>query len=77
MIRTVDTDVVVLAIALFCELNVTELWIESGSGQNQENLAVHTICSTRGPNKSKGFCSSMPSQDVTRLRFCKLQEKSA
>ena len=34
-IRTVDTDVVVIAIALFSRLNLKELWIELGTGNNK------------------------------------------
>ena len=44
MIKTVDTDVLVLAIALFPKLNLRELWIDFGSRQNQYYCLVHTIC---------------------------------
>ena len=53
MIKTVDTDVVVLAVALFPELNLNELWIDFGSGQNQSYFPVHAICNSLGAEKSK------------------------
>ena len=33
--RTVATNVVVVAMALFSRLNLSELWIEFGSGKNK------------------------------------------
>ena len=35
MIRTVDTDVLVLAISLFNDFGVTQLWIDFGSGKHR------------------------------------------
>ena len=43
MIKTVDTDVVVLAVALFSELNDNKLWIDFGSGQNQSYFPVSIL----------------------------------
>ena len=34
MIRTVDTDVVVLAVSNFYDINPRELWIAFGTGKN-------------------------------------------
>ena len=53
MIKTGDTDVVVLAVALFPELNLNKLWIDFGSGQNQSYFPVHAICNSLGAEKSK------------------------
>ena len=52
MLRTVDTDVVVLATALFNQINVTELWVSFGTGKNRRLIPVHTISKTLGPQKS-------------------------
>jgi hypothetical protein len=42
--RTVDTDVVILAIYHFHELCLTELWIEFGSGKTFKEIPIHHIC---------------------------------
>lgn len=51
-IRTVDTDVVVLAIAFFSKLQLKELWIHFGVGKNVRLLAIHELSSVFGPDKS-------------------------
>ena len=55
MRKTVNTDIFVLAIALFPNLNQTELWIRFGSGQNQVHLPVNIICDALGIQKFKGL----------------------
>lgn len=55
MLRTVDTDVVVLSIALFTQINVTELWVLFGTGKNCRLIPVHTISKTFGQQKSKSL----------------------
>ena len=47
-IRTVDTDVVVIAVSLFHELNVDKLWIEFGSGRNKRWLPILFLCYKTG-----------------------------
>ena len=42
-IRTVDTDIVVLAIAHFQSLDIDELWICYGVGKHFRYIAAHTI----------------------------------
>ena len=42
-IRTVDTDVVVLAVASAQRLNITELWIAFGAGKNFRYLPAHEM----------------------------------
>ena len=44
MIRTVDTDVLVLAISLFNDFGVTQLWIDFGSGKHRIFLPIHEMC---------------------------------
>ena len=43
-LRTVDTDVVILAIYHFQELGLTELWIGFGSGKTFKEIPIHLIC---------------------------------
>jgi len=53
LIRTVDTDVVVLAIAAVARLQtVTELWIAFGTGTNFRYIPVHSIAAALGTDKS-------------------------
>ena len=42
-IKTVDTDVVVIAISQFWLLNLDELWIEFGSGKDQMMYPIHQL----------------------------------
>ena len=55
LLRTVDTDVVVIAIAVSQPLNISELWIALGVGKNMRFLLVHEIASSLGPEKSKAL----------------------
>ena len=52
MIRTVDTDVVVLAVAVCSKLNVSELWVAYGVGKGFRYLGAHEIARALGPDKS-------------------------
>ncbi len=54
-IRTVDTDVVVIAVSLFHELNVDKLWIEFGSGRNKRWLPIHSYATKLGENVCRGL----------------------
>lgn len=51
-IRTVDTDVVAIAIAQVHILTPDELWVAFGTGPNFRYIAVHEIAHTLGPRKS-------------------------
>ena len=51
-IRTVDSDIVVLAVRFFGHLRLRELWIGFGSGKTYRDIPVHTICANIGPSKS-------------------------
>ena len=44
MIRTVDTDVLVLAISLFNDFGVPQLWIDFVSGKHCIVLPIHEMC---------------------------------
>ena len=54
-IRTVDTDVVALAVAVFGEVEVSELWIMFGTGKNQRMLPIHEIAKKLGQEKSQSL----------------------
>ena len=49
MIRTVDTDAVVLAIANFYKISVSELGIAFGTGKQLGYIPVHTIAHIMTP----------------------------
>ncbi|KAG0723068.1 hypothetical protein GWK47_043326 [Chionoecetes opilio] len=55
-IRTVDTDVVVLAIASANRLNISELWIAFGAGKSFRFIAAHEIAKALGPDR----CVALP-----------------
>lgn len=52
MIRTVDTDVVVLATACFQHIRCAELWIAFGTGQHLRYLAIHDLAASMGPDRT-------------------------
>ena len=43
MIRTVDTDVFLLSISLYDDLNLEQLWIDFGSGKQRCFLPIHDM----------------------------------
>ena len=51
-IRTVDSDVVIIAVGHFGSLGVMELWIGFGTGKAFQHIPVHEITQTLGPEKS-------------------------
>ena len=55
MIRTTDTDVVVLAVSCVQSTAVEELWIALGVGKHFKYLAAHTIAVELGPQCSKAL----------------------
>ena len=54
-IRTVDTDVVVLAVTAAGRLDIDELWVAFGTGKNFRFLAAHEMAVALGPNKCLGL----------------------
>lgn len=68
MIRTVDTDVVVLAVAHFQDLpNIQQLWIAFGTGKDFRYIPIHEIASALCPQMAKGllFFHAFTGCDVT------------
>ena len=51
VVRTVDTDVVVIAIGLYFSLEVPNLWIDFRSGRSRRWLPIHTFAHFLGPEK--------------------------
>ena len=56
-IRTVDTDVVVLAVASFNRIAPDELWVAFGVGQSFRYIAIHQMVATMTPAKCRLFLS--------------------
>ena len=50
-IKTVDTDVVVIAVGIFFELHIAELWIEYGAGRKRRWLPIHIYAKYLGKEK--------------------------
>ena len=79
MIRTVDTDVVVLAVAHFQGLpNIEQLWIAFGTGKDFRYIPIHEIASALCPQMAKGllFFHAFTGCDVTSY-FANRGKKSA
>ena len=55
-IRTVDTDVVMIAMYVFKKLNVEELWIEFWAGKHKRWLPVHDYVANLGDD----MCAALP-----------------
>jgi len=52
MVRTVDTDVVVIAIATLNKIKPEKLWVAFGTGEKFRFIPIHEIAATLGPRKS-------------------------
>ena len=77
-IRTVDTDIVVLAITQFQHLHISELWIEFGIGKQYRFIPAHLVALSMGPEKEVLCHFSMHSQGVTQLQpSVELEKKTA
>ena len=55
MIRTNNTNVVVLATSIANKIQANELWVLYGTGKHAWYLPVHTIASTLGPDKASAL----------------------
>eukprot|EP00794_Sanderia_malayensis_P020649 gene20649-22686_t len=49
-IKTVDTDVVVIATSLFREFGLVQLWIEFGTGKDKRWLPIYDYANALGEN---------------------------
>ena len=56
MLRTVDTDVVVICLSKFHNLKASfpdlEVWTKFGSGKNIRNIHVNALCGSLGETKT-------------------------
>ena len=52
-IRTVDTDIVFLALKAVLDMDLDELWIHFGVGKGTRYIPIHEISVTLGPSKCK------------------------
>ena len=55
LVRTVDTDVVVLAVAGAAKLNIEELWVAFGAGKRFRYIPAHEIAVSLGPDMSQAL----------------------
>ena len=55
MLRTVDTDVVVIAVSTFQDVGLSKLWIAFGVGKHFRYIAAHEIASTLGQQESRAL----------------------
>ena len=55
MIRTVDSDVFMLAIAAVNEAHIDELWVAFATGKSFRYLLAHEIALSLGPRKSNAL----------------------
>ena len=55
MLRTVDTDVVVLSTAIFKDLAIDEMWISFGMGKSWRYIPIQELVTILGPDRAKGL----------------------
>ena len=58
MIKANDTDVLVIAVATFSqlqELGLQEMWLTFGQGRNLKWVSVHELNTTLAPERSSGI----------------------
>ena len=68
-IRTVDTDVVVLAVTSAQRLNNIEVWIAFGTGRCFRFMAAREIARALGPDRCMALLIFMLLQVAIRCRF--------
>ena len=55
LLRTVDTNVVVLSVAAAAKLKIQELWIAFGTGKHLRYIPAHEIAVSLAPSKSQAL----------------------
>ena len=55
LLRTVDTDVLVLAVAAASKLKIQELWVAFGAAKHFRYIPAHEIAASLGPTKSQAL----------------------
>ena len=56
LVRTVDSDVVILAIHFFSSLGLSQLWVCLGSGKKIRDIPIHSLSAQLGPSR----CMALP-----------------
>ncbi len=56
MIRTIDSDIVVLVVSVYHELGIDKVWVAYNTGVHFSYIAIHEIAASIGPNK----CIALP-----------------
>ncbi len=69
MIRTVDSDVVALAVAVYHDITEGELWVSFGVGPSHRYLSIHQMAVAPERAKMRLFPSSMLSWDLFSIQF--------
>ena len=47
-----DTDIIVLGISFFSEINTEKMWVSFGMGEKLRYISIHNICSAMSPAKA-------------------------
>ena len=55
LFHTVDSNVVVLCVAVVAKVEVKELWIAFGTGKHFRYFPAHAIAASLGPSKSQAL----------------------
>lgn len=55
MLRTVDTDVLVLAVSSVATFQDTELWVAFGTGKHLRYIPAHSIATALGDEKARAL----------------------
>ena len=55
IIRTVDTDVIVLAVSNFRRMGISEMWISFGVGKQYRYIPIHDIFRAMGDEKAQAL----------------------
>ena len=63
-VRTVDTDIVVITIAMFNQIDPDELWLAFGVGSNFHYIPVHKVAREMDPRIVLPCQSFMQQSDV-------------
>ena len=58
VIKTVNTDVLIIAIALILHLELGEIWIGFGNGFHRINILIHAIYQQLGHDRPTRIASS-------------------
>ena len=55
LVRTVDSDVIILCLFFFVKLGFVELWVVFGTGKSIRYIPIHTLYVQLGPEKSQAL----------------------